>query len=1002
MKTEVGTATSARLGCLPVDQGELRLAAWSLEAWLLATAGTRQINRQKTGCWLASQLPVALTWEFSRPPPLSPVVNVPLFRRCRARLRTAWVVLRGEGGAPGVAGPRAAEDLGAMLRRRRTEAMLTQEQVADRAGLSVRTIRDLERGRVHYPRPESLRLLAGVLGLAGDEFEVLGRREYWTQRAAAAQLRPGAEESSVAARGTAAPRSGIVPAQLPADVAGFTGRLALVRKLDALLDSGDANAVTVALLTGTPGVGKTALAVHWAHRVRHLFPDGQLYLSLLGYSAGPPLSPMEALTRLLRGLDVPPDRVPTDVTEAAALFRSLLADTRTLLVFDDARSADQVRPLLPGGSGCLVVLTSRDALRGLLARNGAHHLTLHTLAPDESRTLLTRLLGSERTESETEAIADLARLCGHLPLALRIAAANLAGPGGHTVMAFAERLRNGNRLAALAVPADTDAMVRAAFDLSYEALPVEARRLFRVLSLAPGREVTAAAAAALIGSTPDHINDVLEQLTGAHLVEQPTPGRYAQPDLLRLYAAERSAAEDAEIDRAAGWERLLEHYLDTLDAAARQLYPNTLRLARDTRQTRPEPARFADHSQAAAWIDSELSTLQAAVLAAAETGPLPAAWLLADALRGYFQLQGTVLPWKAIAAAGLRAAETTGDELAQAVSHLSLAGAYARQDRYGDALRHGERALALAGTVRWVDGEVAAHRALGNLRRLCGQADEATDHLERALALADPADRSLCASIVENIGILNHELGRLDEAADHYIHALELLPESRSPMEAAQVLTDLGDVLHSLGRSGEALDRLEEALTLHRELADRGREAYNLRCQAEVHRDAGRLDRALALAETALDLAREIDNLRLQAQAQETVGTVHRAAERCDQALTHLDVALLLATETGNQYVQAQALIGISSVHTSRRDGPLALVAAEAAVDITRRGGYLLLEGQALTALALAELELDRTQSALGHARAAVAAHQASGYLPGQVQAQRALVVIATRAQYNP
>lgn len=917
----------------------------------------------------------------------------PLFRRVRARMWTGRVGGGGVKGAPGVAGSGAVEAFGVVLRRRRTGALLTQEQLAERAGLSVRTIRDLERGRVRYPRPESLRLLAGVLGLAGDEldeFEALGRRDYWADRDAALSG-TGAEEPPVSVRGAVAVRGGIVPAQLPADVAGFTGRSGVVRKLDALLGPGDARAVTIAMLTGSPGVGKTALAVHWAHRVRHVFPDGQLYLNLLGCAAGPPLSPMEALTRLLRGLDVAPDRIPTEVTEAAGLFRSLLADTRTLLVLDDARQAEQVRPLLPGGSGCLVLVTSRAALRGLVARNGAHRVILRALAPDESRALLTRLLGAERTAAEPEAITDLGRLCGHLPLALRIAAANLSGPGGHTVTVFAERLRHGNRLAELAVPADADATVRAAFDLSYEALPVAARRLFRVLSVAPGREVTAAAAAALLGSTQSDTDDLLEQLTGAHLVEQPTPGRYIQPDLLRLYAAERLVTEDVETERAAPWERLLQHYLDTLDAAARHLYPNTARLARDSGGTHPEPVPFADHRQALAWIDAELPTVQAAVLVAAETGPLPTAWLLADALRGYFHLRGTVLPWQTIAAAGLRAAEAAGDVVAQAASHLSLAGVCSRQNRYGEAIRHAERALALAGTARWGDGEVAAHRALGNLHRLSGEAGEAADHLERALALADPTDRFCYASIVGNVAILNHELGRLNEAADHYAHALKLLRESGSSTNMAQMLTDLGDVLNGLGRFDEALDHLEEALALHRELADRSREAYNLRCQAEVHRDAGRLDRALALAEAAVEVAREIDDLRSQAQAQETIGTVHLAAGRCDQAMTYFDSALLLATETGNQYVQAQVLTGISSVHISRGDGLLALVSAESAVDLARGGGYLLLEGQALAALALAELQLDRTQPALDHARAAVAAHQVSGYLLGRAQAQRTL-----------
>ncbi|OLT14867.1 hypothetical protein BJF78_17050 [Pseudonocardia sp. CNS-139] len=556
-----------------------------------------------------------------------------------------------------MAGP--AGEFGAVLRRRRTEAALTQEQLAERTGLSVRTIRDLERGRVRYPRPGSLRLLADVLQLAGaelGEFETLGRQHYWTERVA--EVRRAATDG-VLTGPDPMPSRRPVPAQLPADVAGFTGRSDLVRDLDALLADGDPGAVPITVLAGAPGVGKTALALHWAHRVRHRFPDGQLYLNLRGHAAAPPLTPAEALTRLLRSLDVAPDRVPTDVTDAAALFRSVLADSRTLLVLDDARQAEQVRPLLPGGPGCHVIVTSRSALPGLVARNGASRLTLHPLDPADSRALLGRLLGRQRTAADPGAVDELARLCGHLPLALRIAAANVLGdpePEPTAVAAFVQRLSNGNRLAELAVPADADTVLRGAFDLSYAALPGAAQQLFRVLSVVPGGEVTSGTAAALLGVPADEGRRLLGQLAGAHLVEEPEPGRFAQPDLLRLYAAEQLAGAGPDPDGP--WERLLAHYTGVADAASRLLHPDAVRLPGGPAYGGPVP--FADRRDAAAWVDAELPALQAAVLRAAEHGPRRAAWLLVDALSGYFPLRAAALPWHLMTGAALAAADVAG------------------------------------------------------------------------------------------------------------------------------------------------------------------------------------------------------------------------------------------------------------------------------------------------------------------------------------------------------
>ncbi|MFL6117215.1 MAG: BTAD domain-containing putative transcriptional regulator, partial [Catenulispora sp.] len=283
-----------------------------------------------------------------------------------------------------------------------------------------------------------------------------------------------------------------VPAQLPAAVAGFTGRAEALAELDALLDAAAGGPATaIAVIGGSAGVGKTALAVRWALRRRDRFPDGQLYVDLGGYAPGAtPMRPDQALARMLRALGVAPEAIPLDPAEAGAQYRSLLADRRTLIVLDNASTPDQVRPLLPAGPGCLVLVTSRDRLTGLTARDGARPLTLGVLTPAEARALLATLIGAERVEAERDAAAELARLCGRLPLALRIAAADLAGQHGRSFARQVAELRAGDRLGMLQIDGDEQAAVRASFDLSYAALAPEVRRLFRLVGLAPGADLT--------------------------------------------------------------------------------------------------------------------------------------------------------------------------------------------------------------------------------------------------------------------------------------------------------------------------------------------------------------------------------------------------------------------------------------------------------------------------------------------------------------------------------
>ncbi|MFD7411674.1 BTAD domain-containing putative transcriptional regulator [Kitasatospora purpeofusca] len=352
------------------------------------------------------------------------------------------------------------------------------------------------------------------------------------------------------------------PAQLPPALATFVGRRAELSTLDGLTDPGGPAAAGIGVVTGGAGTGKTALAVHWAHRVRERFPDGQLHLNLGGYALDPPLTPHEALARFLRALGTDLERVPGTVDESAALYRSLLADRRVLVLLDNAHNAEQVRPLLPGSAGSLALVTGRDGLTGLTACDGARRLVLDVLPRTEAVELVARIAGAERTRAEPRAAAELAAACGHLPLALGIAAGRLAERPHRTLVEHTAELRDSeDRLTALQIDSDAASAVRVAFDLSYRALQPTAQRLFRLLGLAPGNCISTAAAAALSGSAPAATRPVLEHLAAAHLLSPAGPDRYRLHDLLRCYAAERATAETRPADRAAARERLRSWHL---------------------------------------------------------------------------------------------------------------------------------------------------------------------------------------------------------------------------------------------------------------------------------------------------------------------------------------------------------------------------------------------------------------------------------------------------------
>jgi tetratricopeptide (TPR) repeat protein len=749
-----------------------------------------------------------------------------------------------------------------------------------------------------------------------------------------------------------------VPGQLPADVTPFTDRGDQLSELDGLLGpraADHANAVVISAIAGTAGVGKTALAVHWAHRIRNRFGDGQLYVNLRGYAPNPPLRALDALASFLRALGVPADQVPVEAAEAAGLYRSLLADQRVLVVLDNASSPEQVRPLLPGSPGCLVIVTSRHSLAGLTALDGARRLTLDVLAPAEASGLLSQLLGASRVDAEPEATVELARLCAHLPLALRVAAANLAD-GRRGIAEYVAELRAGSRVAALAVAGDEHAAVRSAFDLSYGSLPPATQYLFRCLGLTPGADIATEAAGALAGLPTPDAERGLHALAAAHLVDEHAAGRFTFHDLLRAYAADRAHADDSEAARLAAEQRLIDHYVGRVNGAARVLYPEILRVP-----AAPTAAvsTFDSHAAALAWLEAERANLVAMVDATATAGPRSAAWLLADGLRGYFHLRMHTVDWLAVAGQALAAAAADSRESpamdareGHAAAELSLGDAYWRMSRYPESIAHYTRAAELAAETGWLRGLAAILGNLGNVLQQSGRLAEAADHYAEALAIATETGWvNGQAANLENLGAVYWELGRLDEAADQLQRGLAIFSEIESVFGQGVLRTSLGEVRHALGQADQALDQLTRALALHREVGNVGGEAETLRDLAVVHRDNGDLDRAGDLAEQALTLARDAGDRRYESDALNTVATIrllrgdHRAA-----AALH-EQAMELAREIGNRYPEAEALIGLAVTHRLSGQPERARGYADQALVLARRVGYRVLEAQALAAL---------------------------------------------------
>jgi DNA-binding SARP family transcriptional activator len=775
------------------------------------------------------------------------------------------------------------------------------------------------------------------------------------------------------------------PRELPADVAGFTGRVEALKMLDDLQPSKEdpTGPVVISAIAGTAGVGKTALAVHWAHRVTERFPDGQVYLNLRGYATGTPVRPVEALSMMLRSLGMAPDQIPAEEAEASARYRSLLADRRVLVVLDNAGSVDQVRPLLPGSPGCLALITSRDRLAGLVARDGAHRISLDVLPADEAHMLLIRLLGNERVAGEPEATADLLGACAYLPLALRIAAAALADRPGQHIQDFVSDLNSGQRLAALEVEGDRQTAVRATLDLSYRTVPGAAQRVFRLLGLVPIPDFTPDAVAALADLSPDATKRLLDRLANAHLVEEHLPGRYTFHDLLRDYARELAKHTEHSHESADAARRLLDWYLCTADAASRALHPVNVRMALPANRVRVVPQTFDDRVHALAWLDAERPNLVAAIQHAAEHGLSSVAVLLGDVLRFYLWNGSHRHDALTVALASNTAAQIDDALDGQASAQASLADAHFMHGDHGRAAECYTAASALARQCGWPEGEAGAENNLATVFMDRGQLQEAVRHLTRTRELGQQIGHLvLQASALSNLGYVQCELGAVAEAVGLWSESLKLLGRMEHAAGIAIVLANLGRGYQILGDFDQALDHLARSLVITKEIGVRGNESYVHRLMATAHHDAGRHHDALHHARTAITLVQDTEEHRFVSDAWSALGVVHYSLGDHREAVSDYERAHEAAGPI--RFEKTVALIGLGAVNLDLGQVERASTYATEALKVAREVGYRILEGQALTVLAGIRLSESQPEQALEHCLQALDHHRSTGYRLGE------------------
>ncbi len=701
--------------------------------------------------------------------------------------------------------------------------------------------------------------------------------------------------------------------QLPADPAPLYGRDLSAERIRQIVTGTLADGrMPLVCVSGPPGIGKTALAVHVAHSLREEFPDGQWYVRLRGQHehAG---DPTEVLAELLTYAGVRGSAVPAGQEARATAFRAALSGRRVLLVLDDAESAAQVEPLLPGGAPCAVLVTSRTKPGRLVALHGGHAVNLDTLDEAAAASMLTAIFHTHAISVPQSLVDELARLCGNLPLALRIAGANVVTGPPEVAADYVRHLRDGDRLSRLAVDGDSEVAIRAAIEPSYGRLGDRARRALRLQASSPSDCFTIADIVTLLDTGVDEAVAVTSELTVAHLARPSHSGRFFVHDLIRLYAAERSQLEDSNAERAASVARLFRGYLATADATARRCYPRMTFL--------PLPEGRPVEPESKQWFRTEYRNVLSAIAHAARSGPATVAWQLADRLRGYLQEIGAHGEWRSSAEAGMNQARSEGDDHGIAAMHCSLALLSASRAEYADARERWEAALAIYARLADRSGMAAIYNNLGIVNREQGLLSEASDSYQHALRLyRELGQRHAELSTLSNLGVVELELDQLTNAIDCQRNALAgytALSTSDLDNDVATALHNLAVAVRAVGQLGLAVSFLTRALVIHRRLDNAYGVANDLSNLATAYVDLGYYAKARHLVDECLAIARRTGRRRVEAEALNADGATWEALGDLPVAIAQHQAALRLSEAIGYRRAEIGAHIGLAICHQS-------------------------------------------------------------------------------------
>jgi tetratricopeptide (TPR) repeat protein/transcriptional regulator with XRE-family HTH domain len=848
-----------------------------------------------------------------------------------------------------------------MLRQLRAGAGLTQEELAEAAGLNPRTISDLERGLATTPHKDTVRLLAGALQLGGS-----ARVEF--EAAARGHTGPGRARGGGVAAATRT---------LPRDIASFTGRQHELAELADAAAAGTGGVVSIHAIGGMAGVGKTAFAVHAAHRLAGRFPAGQVFLPLHAHTPGQhPVDPADALASLLLTIGVPAGQIPADLQARTGLWRDRLAGGQLLLVLDDAADSEQIRPLLPGAGGSLVLVTSR---RRLTALEDAQAISLDALPPGEAAGLFVRLAVRPGLSPADPGVGEITRLCGCLPLAIGMAARQLYHHPAWTLAGLAAELAAAvDRLELLVTE---NLSVAAAFDLSYADLAPDQQRLFRRLGLHPGTDIDPYAAAALDGTSLAGARRGLQALYDQHLLTEPAPGRYRMHDLIREHARALASRLDPGDDRERATGRLLDYYQHAAAIADA--------LIASQASTAPVPEAgtgpgllpvLAGAEQALAWARAERAGLLACLDQATAAGQHERVIALTAALAGLLRDDG---PWdEAIIrhSTAVQAAQRLGDRRGQADALTHRGDVRVLTGDFPAAAGDLEEALGIYRHLGDRHGQATALTQLGMMRQLTGDYPGAARDLEEAVSICrDTGSRVGLATALRFLGFARRMAGDYPGAARDLEEALDISRDIGSLPGQADALTSLGDVRRATGDHPGAARDLEQALGISRDIGSRLTQANALTFLGNVRRATGDHPGAARDLEQALGISRDIGSRRSLADALTSLGAVRRATGDYPGAAQDLEEALGIHRDLGTRYGEATTLNEAGTLSRARGDLRQARSCHQQALDLARQIGSPLDEAHALAGLGRCGLAVGRTAEAEDRLLEALAIFQRIG-----------------------